>query len=132
MGNERPSSIWPYVLIAFSLVILGLSMFALVQAMDAYQTGQYTQFIFYGLWALVGTVLAISSITRMRQRMVYLQHVAAKVLSQIVCASCGFKVIRAFNAGDYVSKEVGQCQQCKGSMRVDMIYAETPQPTKKI
>jgi hypothetical protein len=105
-------------------------MFALVQAMNAYQAGQYTQFIFFGLWALVGTVLAVSSITRMRQRMVYLQHVAAKVLSQVVCASCGFKVIRTFNVGDYVTKEVGQCQQCRGSMRVDSIYAEDLQPKK--
>jgi len=130
MSSKRPSSIWAYVLIAFSLVILGLSMFALLQAMNALQAGQTTQFIFYGLWALVGTVLAVSSITRMRQRMVFLQHIAAKVLSQIVCAGCGFKVIRAFNTGDYVSKEVGQCQQCKGSMRVDLIYAESPQPKK--
>jgi hypothetical protein len=130
MSDKAPSSIWAYLLIAFSLVILGLSMFALFQAMNALQAGQTTQFIFYGLWALVGTVLAVSSLTRMRQRMYYLQHVAAKVLSQIVCASCGFKVIRTFNTGDYVSKEVGQCQQCKGSMRVDLIYAETPQPKK--
>jgi hypothetical protein len=128
--SRRPSSIWPYVLIAFSLVILALSMFALVQAMNAYQAGQYTQFIFFGLWSLVGTVLAVSSITRMRQRMAFLQHVAAKVLSQVVCASCGFKVVRTFNAGDFVSKEVGQCQQCKGSMRVDLIYAEDLQPKK--
>jgi hypothetical protein len=128
--SKRPSSIWPYVLIAFSLVILGLSMFALIQGMNALQSGQYTQFIFYGLWALVGTVLAVSSITRMRQRMAYLQHMAAKVLSQVICASCGFKVVRTFNVGDYVSKEVGQCQQCKGSMRVDLIYAEDLQPKK--
>ena len=130
MSGKVPNSIWAYVLIAFSLVILGLSMFALLQAMNALQAGQTTQFIFYGLWALVGTVLAVSSITRMRQRMVFLQHVAVKVLSQIVCASCGFKVLRAFNTGDYVSKEVGQCQQCKGSMRVDLIYAEDTQPKK--
>jgi len=130
MSGKGTSSVWAYVLIAFSLLILGLSMFALLQAMNALQAGNTTEFIFYGLWALVGTVLAVSSITRMRQRMVFLQHVAAKVLSQIVCASCGFKVIRAFNTGDYVSKEVGQCQQCKGSMRVDLIYAESPQPKK--
>jgi hypothetical protein len=128
--SRRPSSIWPYVLIAFSLVILALSMFALIQAMNAYQAGQYTQFIFFGLWSLVGTVLAVSSITRMRQRMAFLQHMAAKVLSQVVCASCGFKVVRTFNVGDFVSKEVGQCQQCKGSMRVDLIYAEDLQPKK--
>ena len=62
--SQRPSNIWAYVLIAFSLVILGLSMFALLQAMNAYQAGQTWQFVFYGLWSLVGTVLAVSSITR--------------------------------------------------------------------
>jgi hypothetical protein len=128
--SRRPSSIWPYVLIAFSLVILALSMFALIQAMNAYQAGEYTQFIFFGLWSLVGTVLAVSSITRMRQRMAFLQHMAAKVLSQVVCAGCGFKVVRTFNVGDFISKEVGQCQQCKGSMRVDLIYAEDLQAKK--
>ena len=105
-------------------------MFALIQAMNAYQAGQYTQFIFFGLWSLVGTVLAVSSITRMRQRMAFLQHMAAKVLSQVVCAGCGFKVVRTFNVGDFISKEVGQCQQCKGSMRVDLIYAEDLQAKK--
>lgn len=130
--SNKPSNLWGYLLIAFSIAILGLSMFALIQAMNALQAGQYTQFAFFGLWALVGTVLAVSSITRMRQRMAYLQHAAARVLSQVVCASCGFKVVRTFNLGDYVSKEVGHCQQCQGSMRVDMIYSEAAQPTKKI
>ncbi len=128
--SAKSPAIWGYLMIAFSLVILAISMFAMIQALNNYQTGQYTQFIVYGLMASVGTVLAISSITRMRQRMVYLQHVAAKVLSQVICAGCGFKVIRTFSTGDYVSKEVGQCQQCKGSMRVDVIYAEDVKPKK--
>jgi len=128
--SAKSPAIWGYLMIAFSLVILAISMIAMVQALNNYQAGQYTQFIVYALMASVGTVLAISSITKMRQRMVYLQHVAAKVLSQVICASCGFKVLRTFSTGDYVSKEVGQCQQCKGSMRVDVIYAEDVNPKK--
>ena len=128
--SVKSPAIWGYLMIAFSLVILAISMFAMVQALNNYQAGQYTQFIVYGLMASVGTVLAISSITRMRQRMVYLQHVAAKVLSQVICASCGFKVLRTFSTGDYVSKEVGRCQQCKGKMQVDVIYAEDLKPKK--
>ena len=65
----------------------------------------------------------------MRRRMVALQTLATKVLTVVVCANCGFKVMRTFVSGDYVPKEVGQCQQCKGSMKVDTIYAE--QPIKK-
>jgi hypothetical protein len=56
--------------------------------------------------------------------MMVLRSLAIKVLSVVLCANCGFKVVRTFSAGDYVAKEVGKCQQCQGAMRVDAIYAE--------
>jgi len=101
----------------------------MVQALGYYQQGELAQFLVYGIMASVGTVLSISSITQMRRRMVALKTLAIKVLTTVVCANCGFKVMRSFVTGDYVPKEVGQCQQCKGSMKVDTIYAE--QPAKK-
>jgi hypothetical protein len=113
-------------LIAFGLVILGISMWAMVQALSYYDAGDYPQFFVYGIMASVGTVLALSSISQMRRRMTVLQTMAARVLSVVMCASCGFKVVRTFSQGDFVPKEVGQCQQCKGTMRVDSIYAEEP------
>ena len=128
--SNRPSTIYAYMLMAFGLVILAISMWAMVQALNYYQTGQYAQFFVYGIMASVGTVLSISSITQMRRRMVTLQTLATKVLSSVICANCGFKVVRTFVVGDYVPKEVGQCQQCKGSMKVDTIYAEQPKTAK--
>jgi hypothetical protein len=125
MGN-RPSTIYAYLLIGFGLVILAISLWAMVQALGYYQQGELPQFLVYGIMASVGMVLSISSITQMRRRMVALQTLATKVLTVVVCANCGFKVMRTFVAGDYVPKEVGQCQQCKGSMKVDLIYAELP------
>jgi len=116
-------------LIAFGLLILGISMWAMIQALNYYTNGQFPQFFVYGVMASIGMVLSISSITQMRRRMALLQTLAAKVLSVVLCANCGFKVVRTFSAGDYVTKEVGQCQQCKGTMRVDTIYAEEPKKT---
>jgi hypothetical protein len=130
MNNNRQPTFYAYLLIAFGLVILGISMWAMLQAVTYYETGQFPQFLVYGIMAMVGTVLALSSITQMRRRMTILQSMAARVLSVVVCASCGFKVVRTFNVGDYVPKEVGQCQQCKGSMRVDSIYAEETKQKK--
>jgi len=126
--NNRPSIYYAYLLIFFALVILGISMWAMVTALNYYQGQNYPEFFVYGIMASVGTVLALSSITQMRRRMVTLQHVAARVLSVVLCGSCGFKVVRTFSGGDFVTKEVGQCQQCKGPMRVDLIYAEEPPP----
>lgn len=128
--SSKPASFYAYLLIAFGLVILAISLWAMLQALAYYQAGQFPQFFVYGIMASVGTVLALSSITQMRRRMVTLQNLVVRVLSTIVCANCGFKVIRTFTVGDFVPKEVGQCQQCKGTMKVDLIYAEPP-PQKK-
>lgn len=128
--SNKPTTFYAYILIAFGLVILVISMWAMVQALTYYEAGQFPQFFVYGIMASVGTVLAISSITQMRRRMAVLQTLAAKVLSIVVCANCGFKVVRTFSVGDYVAKDVGQCQQCKGNMRVDTIYAEDLKPKK--
>ncbi|HUK28685.1 MAG TPA: hypothetical protein VLV31_09690 [Candidatus Acidoferrales bacterium] len=127
MDNRR-AMMWAYVLVAASGVILVLSILALYQAMQFLQAGQNLNALTFGLMGVVGITLSISSITNMRKRMVFIQHVAAKVLSQVICASCGFKVVRTFSTGDFVTKEVGQCQQCKGSMRVETIYAEDMKP----
>ena len=122
--STRPSMFYAYSLIAFGLVILGISMYAMIKALTAYDAGEYTQFFVYGIMASVGTVLALSSITQMRRRMAVLHSLATRVLSTVLCSNCGFKVMRSFSAGDFVTKEVGQCQQCQGKMRVDTIYAE--------
>jgi len=128
--SSRPPTFYAYMLIAFSLVILAVSMWAMIQALSFYEAGRFPEFFMYGVLASVGTVLAISSIAQMRRRMVMLQNLAVKVLSVVLCANCGFKVIRTFSVGDYVAKDVGQCQQCKGVMRVDLIYAEDQKPKK--
>jgi len=128
--SSKPSTFYAYLLIAFGLVILAISMWAMVQALAYYEAGEFPQFFVYGIMASVGTVLSISSITQMRRRMVVLHTLAAKVLSVVICANCGFKVVRTFSLGDYVTKQVGECQQCKGNMRVDTIFAEDLKPKK--
>jgi hypothetical protein len=128
--STRPATVYAYLLIGFGLVILAISLWAMIQALDFYDRGEFPQFIVYAIMAAVGTVLSLSSITQMRRRMIAFQSLATRVLSSVVCANCGFKVVRTFIVGDYVPKEVGQCQQCKGSMRVDTIYAEEPKGKK--
>ena len=40
------------------------------------------------------------------------------------CAGCGTKTKRNFKEGDYVFKEVGQCQKCNEKLMVTMIFGE--------
>ncbi|MCP8323211.1 MAG: hypothetical protein L6N96_03430 [Candidatus Methylarchaceae archaeon HK02M2] len=40
------------------------------------------------------------------------------------CPSCDLKTKRAFQSGDYVFKEGGECTKCKGKTTINMIYSE--------
>jgi hypothetical protein len=118
-----------YLMVVFSIVILVWAVWAMYSAFNFQQQGNMESFYFYAVAGSVAIVLAVSSIMQMRRRMV-LQSMVTKVLSVVLCANCGFKVVRGFGEGDFVYKEVGKCQQCSGPMRVESIYAEEP-PRKR-
>ncbi len=42
------------------------------------------------------------------------------------CPVDGQKTKRAFQLGDYVTKEGGKCSKCGGPTRITLIFAETP------
>jgi hypothetical protein len=124
--EAKPSNFYGYLMVIFSIVILAWAVWALYSAFNFQQQGNMESFYFYAIASSVAIVLAASSLMQMRRRIQILQRIATKVLSVILCANCGFKVVRAFSEGDFVYKEVGKCQQCSGTMRIDSIYAEEP------
>ena len=122
----KPGNIYSYLMVIFSIVILGWAVWAMYSAFNFQQQGNMESFYFYAIAGSVAIVLAVSSIMQMRRRIAVLQSLATKVLSVVLCGNCGFEVVRAFGEGDFVYKEVGKCQQCSGTMRVESIYAEEP------
>jgi len=53
------------------------------------------------------------------------------IKTELTCKECGFKYIRDFREGDYISKEDPQkCQRCGGTMIVTKIYAVEVKKTK--
>jgi len=42
------------------------------------------------------------------------------------CPACGQKTKRAFQVGDFVTKEGGKCPKCGNTTKITMIYAEPP------
>ena len=124
--EARPGTMYSYLMVVFSIIILAWAVWAMYSALNFQQQGNMESFYFYAIASSVAIVLAVSSIMQMRRRIVMLQSLATKVLSTVLCGNCGFKVVRAFNQGDFVYKEVGKCQQCNGTMRVESIYAEEP------
>jgi len=124
--EAKRSGMYGYLMIVFSIIILAWAVWAMYSAFNFQQQGNTESFYFYAAASSVAIVLAVTSIMQMRRRVMLLRSLAVKVLSVVLCANCGFKVVRTFSTGDFIYKEVGKCQQCSGTMRVDAIYAEEP------
>jgi rRNA maturation protein Nop10 len=40
------------------------------------------------------------------------------------CPACGQKTKRAFQVGDYITKDGGKCSKCGNTCKITLIYAE--------
>jgi len=40
------------------------------------------------------------------------------------CPACGQKTKRAFQVGDYITKEAAKCTKCGNTTRINLVYAE--------
>ncbi len=47
-----------------------------------------------------------------------------EIAVQLLCKNCGFKEIRKFKEGDYISKHTDKCAKCGGDMIIDLIFIE--------
>jgi rRNA maturation protein Nop10 len=45
------------------------------------------------------------------------------------CPACGQKTKRAFQLGDYVTKDGAKCAKCGNQTKITAIYAEAPPKT---
>jgi len=53
------------------------------------------------------------------------------IKTELVCTSCGLKVIRDFKEGDYISKEDdNKCKKCGGTLKIEKIYMIETKKTK--
>jgi len=46
------------------------------------------------------------------------------------CPVCGQKSKRAFQVGDYVTKESTNCTKCNNPTRISLVYAEAAKPSR--
>ncbi len=115
-----------YIMAGFTLFIIAYSLWAIYTAMNQYDPNNLSAFYVYGLMGMFGLGLGLFSLTQLRRRMASpTGMLPPRVVSVVLCSNCGFKVVRSFAAGDFVPKEVGECQQCNtGRMHIDVIYAE--------
>lgn len=105
-------------------VTLALSLTVLIVAINAFVTEQE---VFAGYLLLIGFLgVAFSTylLFQTRRRIMSLRIEVPSITTTIECRKCGFKSVRGFQRGDYIFKEVDQCQKCNEKMLITAIYRE--------
>ncbi|MDR0318879.1 MAG: hypothetical protein LBI09_02460 [Nitrososphaerota archaeon] len=105
------SKISSYLMLIVAIVI-GLAIIALFSATYAYILGYLLQ---AGFLLIIGSfALAISIVVlyQTRRNAAVLSDEAPKVMTIIECKSCGTKITRDFQRGDFVFKELDACEKC--------------------
>ena len=51
-----------------------------------------------------------------------------EVFTELICPSCGFREVRAFQRGDYVFKPMGRCPRCGEERYISSIFREEKAP----
>jgi len=105
-------------LVALALFIVGIIY--MVQGEEFTSTA-----LFLGALALTGISWAVSRAAAARE--VPLVRVF-EVSTELICPSCGFRELRAFQKGDYIFKPAGKCPRCGKERYISSIFREEKAP----
>ena len=83
------------------------------------------------LMGFLGFAIAAYVLFQIRRRARRLSIVAPPVTTTIECKKCGFKNMREFQRGDFIFKEVDNCQKCNEKMMITAIYREAKKGEKE-
>jgi ribosomal protein L37E len=87
-------------------------------------------------YILIGSMIVLViafTITSRSQRSKKLLVKKPKIKTELICSSCGFKEIREFHEGDYISKDTDEkCKRCGENMKVNLIYSIEETKKKKL
>lgn len=110
-----------YTIISIALTLIAFVLFVLASYFE--ELAEYSLYIM-----LVGLAFLVASwgIYFFSGRAAPKEESAENVITVIACKSCGQTEERAFEKGDYIFKDMGQCKKCSGSSYIKSIYAITP------
>jgi len=112
------------------LIVLALSIVALMLSVNAFIIGNEMIAGYLLLIGLIAMALSVYVLLQSRKRMARMKIEAPKVMTTIECKKCGFKNVREFQRGDFIFKELEDCQKCKDKMLITAIYKEVKEKEK--
>ncbi|MGC8961528.1 MAG: hypothetical protein ACP5K1_03670 [Candidatus Bathyarchaeia archaeon] len=124
--NKRAFHSYIYVVILFSMLVLVYSIWMIVSSVQGKMEGKADGFYFGLIAGIVGVGLALSSLIRLRNRLILFSKGEGKTSTVVECLTCKIKTIRDFQKGDYVNKRLEKCPKCGEDKIITAIYLEKP------
>ena len=115
-----------YVVILFSTLVLAYSIWIIVSSIQARMEGKTEGFYFGLIAGIIGIGLALSSLLRLRGRLILISKEEGRMVTVIECPTCNIKTVREFQKGDYINKRLEKCSRCEGDKIITSIYMEKP------
>ena len=112
------------------LIVLALSIVALMLSVNAFIVGNEVIAGYLLIIGLIAMALSVYVLLQSRKRIANMKIEAPKVMTTVECKKCNFKSVREFQRGDYIFKELEDCQKCKDKMMVTAIYKEVREKEK--
>ncbi|MEM2081027.1 MAG: hypothetical protein QXP44_06910 [Candidatus Bathyarchaeia archaeon] len=112
------------------LIVLALSMVALISSVNLFVGGNEVAAGYLLVIGLIAMALSLYVMVQSRKRIADMKIEAPKVMTTIECRKCGFKSLREFQRGDFVFKELDQCQKCNEKMLITAIFKEVREKEK--
>ena len=130
-GNKKIST---YVTMIVAIVIV-LSSVSLILAAYAY-TMSPPDYAAAGIYAVIGLIaltMSVFTLYQSRRQVAQMKIEMPKVMTTIQCTNkgCDAKVVREFQRGDFVYKELdAPCQKCSGRQMITAVYKEVKEKEK--
>ena len=113
--------------VSFFMTLVALALF-IVGIIYMVQGEEFTSTaLFLGALALTGISWAVSRAVAAAAREVPLVRIF-EVSTELICPSCGFRELRAFQKGDYIFKPAGKCPRCGKERYISSIFREEKAP----
>jgi cation transport ATPase len=111
-------------------VTLALSLVALIFASTILDQNTEAGSILLVL-GFLGVALSTYVLFQTRRRLSRLRVEVPPVTTTTECKKCGYKNVREFQRGDYIFKELDQCQKCNDKLIITAIYREVKEKEKE-
>ena len=80
--------------------------------------------------SMIVAILAFMMSSRGKRQIELL--IPQNIKTELICVSCGFKEIRKYREGDYISKISDEkCRKCGGNTKISLIYVVSQEHIKQ-